>query len=281
MDFGILVMPTDEGPDPLELAARAEDLGLESIFLPDHTHVPASRRTPFPNPPYGELPREYHRFRDPLVTLAGMAAVTSTIRLGTCVCLVVERDPILMAKEVATLDLMSGGRVLLGVGAGWNREEMENHGTDPRTRMALLGERVRAMKEIWTHEQAEFHGRFVDFDPIYSWPKPVQTPWPPVIVGGNGPTVLDRVVEYGDGWFPGHQRDLTALGDRIAELRVRAADAGRPPIPVTIALARLEHLDRYAEIGAARCVFAVPHDTRDAAIKVMNEVAAEARRFNG
>lgn len=278
MDFGVCFMPTDEGPDPLEVAVRAEDLGFESVFLPDHTHVPASRLSPFPHPPYGELPREYYRFRDPFVTLAGIAAVTSRIKLGTSVALVVERDPIVLAKQVATLDLMSDGRVLLGVGAGWNREEMANHGTDPRTRMALLGERVRAMQEIWSNDKAEFHGQFVDFDPIYSWPKPVQRPWPPVIVGGNGPTVLDRVLAYGDGWFPGHQRDLTALGERITELQDRAAGAGRLSVPVTIALARIEHLARYAEIGASRCTFALPLGPVELVVSAMKSLAAETVR---
>jgi probable F420-dependent oxidoreductase len=273
MQFGIATLMPDDGIDPLELARAAEHHGFESLFCPDHTHVPASRETPWPHPPYGELPREYYRIRDPFVTLASVAAVTSTLKLGTSVCLVVERDPIVLAKQVATLDLVSKGRVLLGVGAGWNREEMSNHGTDPRTRMALLGERVEAMKAIWTQEQAEYHGRFVDFDPIFSWPKPVQSPHPPVIVGGNGPTVLDRILAFGDGWIPGHQRDLGGLDARIEELEDRAAAAGRGPIPITLFYARLDSLERYAEIGVSRCVFVLSPGPADVVLAELSELA--------
>jgi probable F420-dependent oxidoreductase len=257
VDFGIGTITSDDGTDPLELARAAEHHGFESLFVPDHTHVPASRETPFPQPPW-EMPREYYRTRDPFITLASVAAVTTTLKLGTSVCLVVERDPILLAKEVATLDLVSNGRVLLGVGAGWNREEMRNHGTDPRTRMTLLRERVEAMKAIWTQEQAEYHGKFVDFDPIFSWPKPVQEPHPPVIVGGNGATVIDRIVGFGDGWIPGHQRDLGALGARIDELQERATAAGRGRIPISLIFARLDALERYAELRIDRCIFMLP-----------------------
>jgi probable F420-dependent oxidoreductase len=273
MQFGIATLMTDDGIDPLELARSAEHHGFESLFCPDHTHVPAKRETPWPHPPYGDLPREYYRIRDPFVTLASIASVTTTLRLGTSVCLVVEREPIVLAKQVATLDLISQGRVLLGVGAGWNREEMRNHGTDPRTRMGLLHERVEAMKAIWTQEQAEYHGRFVDFDPIFSWPKPVQRPHPPVIVGGNGPTVIDRILAFGDGWIPGHQRDLAALGARIDELQGRAAAAGRDPIPVTLFYARPELLDRYQEIGVARCVFVLSAGPTEAVLAELDELA--------
>jgi probable F420-dependent oxidoreductase len=255
MKLGLGLVQTDEGPDPLELARAAEAHGFESIFLADHTHIPVKRESPYPMPPYGELPRQYYRVRDPLLTLAGMAAVTTTLRLGTGVCLVVERDPIVLAKQVATLDLMSNGRVVLGVGAGWNREEMANHGTDPRTRMTLMRERVEAMKTIWTTEQAEYHGRFVDFEPIFSWPKPVQSPHPPVLVGGGGESVLDRVLAFGDGWMPGHQRDLGALSARIDELQERAVAAARGPLPVTIMVARTSSLQKYAEMGVDRATF--------------------------
>jgi probable F420-dependent oxidoreductase len=254
MDFGVLAWPTDESPDPVELARTAESEGLATFYLPDHTHVPASRLSPFPNPPYGELPREYYRFRDPFITLAGIATRTSRIRLGTSVCLVVARDPIVLAKQVASLDLMSGGRVVLGVGAGWNREEMANHGTDPRTRMKLLTERVEAMQLIWTDDVASYHGDLVRFDDMYAWPKPVQRPLP-VLVGGNGPTVLDRVLRVGTGWFPGHQRDLAALGDRITELRERAAAAGAPRPRVVVVYAREAFLDAYHQMSVDECVF--------------------------
>jgi probable F420-dependent oxidoreductase len=260
---GVATLMPDDGIDPLVLARAAEEHGFESLFCPDHTHIPASRESPFPHPPYGDLPREYYRTRDPFITLAGIAAVTTRLKLGTSVCLVVEREPIVLAKQVATLDLMSKGRVLFGVGAGWNREEMRNLGTDPRTRMALLRERVEAMKAIWTSEQATYHGRFVDFDAIYSWPKPVQRPHPPVIVGGNGPTVIDRILAFGDGWMPGHQRDLAALGARIDELHERAAAAGREPIEITLFYARPSYLETYAEIGVDRCVFVLPSGPED------------------
>ncbi|HET6509958.1 MAG TPA: LLM class F420-dependent oxidoreductase [Baekduia sp.] len=257
LKLGIGIVATDDGVDPVRLAQEAEQLGFESLFLADHTHIPVARATPYPMPPYGDLPREYYRTCDPFVTLAAAATATSVLRLGTGVSLPVERDPILMAKQVATLDHLSGGRVVLGVGAGWNREEMRNHGTDPRTRMALLGERVEAMKAIWTQERAEYHGRFVDFDPIYSWPKPAQAPHPPVLVGGGGPTVLDRVLAFGDGWMPGHQRDLGALGARIDELNARVDAGDGRPRPVSIMLARVEALERYAAMGADRAVFLV------------------------
>lgn len=277
MDLGLLLMPTDEGPNPLELATYAEEQGIESVFLPDHTHVPVSRETPYPSPPYGDLPREYYRFRDPFVTLAGIAAVTERLLLGTSVSLVVARDPIVMAKQVATLDHMSGGRVVLGVGAGWNREEMRNHGTDPRKRMALMRDRVLAMRRIWEDEQAEYHGEFVDFDPVFAWPKPVGRPLP-VLVGGNGPTVLDRVLEYGDGWIPGAQKDLDALERRITELRRRASDLGRPRPTVTLVYTRVERLERYAAMGVDRCVMDVdPQAPLGAAKERIQEVAEAAR----
>jgi probable F420-dependent oxidoreductase len=279
--IGVFIYNTDDGADPLEVARSAEALGFESIFCPDHSHVPASRLSPYPDPPYGELPREYYRMRDPFVTLSGIATVTTKLKLGTGICLVVERDPISLAKTVASLDLMSGGRVLLGVGAGWNREEMENHGTNPKTRMALLKERVQAMKTIWTNEQAEFHGRFVNFDQIFAWPKPVQKPHPPVIVGGMGPSVLRRVVEFGDGWFPGHQKDLDALHGRIRELQTLGAAAGRGPIPVTIISGKPQFARRYAEMGIERCVCGLPSGPLDATLEALHKLAKDLAIFLG
>ncbi len=279
MKFGLLLMPTDEGPNPVELSRRAEDWGLDSVFLPDHTHVPASRLSPFPHPPYGELPREYYRFHDPFTTLAAISSATSRLNLGTSVSVIVERDPILTAKVVATLDHLSGGRVLLGVGVGWNREEMMNHGTDPRTRTRLLGERVKAMRRIWEDDLAEFHGEFVDFDPIYSWPKPAQRPLP-VLIGGNGPTVLDRVLDYGDGWIPGVQKDMPALAERIRELRTRAADLGKPRPYVTLVYGRIERFEQYAEMDVDHIVVGVnPQAPNEAALDKIHRVAEAARAF--
>lgn len=275
MKYAIGMIATDEGADPRDIAQEIEELGFEAFFLGDHTHIPVSRQTPFPMPPYGDLPREYYRSRDPFVTLAAISSVTSTLKLGTGVSLVVERDPILMAKQVATLDQLCGGRLLLGVGAGWNLEEMRNHGTNPDTRMALLGERIDAMKQIWTQDKAEFHGKFVDFDPIFSWPKPVQRPHPPIIIGGGGTRVLNRVVAYGDEWMPGHQRDLEALATRISDLQRLAAASGRSPIPVTVFLAQPEYVKTYVEMGISRCVFLVHGGPGKEAIQQAHEIASE------
>ena len=209
MDVGLTMFPTDEAIDPMSLGRAAEAAGFESLFFPEHTHIPASRESPWPGG--GELPREYSRTYDPFVALAAIAASTERIRLGTGICLVVERDPITLAKEVASLDRLSGGRFEFGIGAGWNREEMANHGTDPRNRMALLRERVLAMRALWTQDEPSFHGEHVAFDPVWAWPKPLQEPHPPVVVGGNGPRVLDRVLRYGDEWFPNRMKSVESL----------------------------------------------------------------------
>lgn len=182
---------------PAAAAVAVEERGFESLFYPEHTHIPVDSRRADNRPT-----RDYADTYDPFVALAAAAAVTTTLRLGTAVCLVAQRDPITTAKMVASLDQLSAGRFLFGVGAGWNRTEMINHGTDPRTRMSLFAERVQAMRAIWTDDEAEYHGEFVDFAPIWSWPKPVQRPHPPILVGGNGPRTEDRVLDFGDGWFP-------------------------------------------------------------------------------
>jgi probable F420-dependent oxidoreductase len=231
MKFGVSTFITDEGLPPTALAQALEQRGFDSLFVAEHTHIPVNG----PAPPEGDLPvHDYYRSIDPFVALSAAAAVTERLLLGTGIALIVQRDPITLAKEAASLDYLSGGRFQLGVGAGWLREEMLNHGTDPRTRLALMRERVLAIKEIWTSEQAEFHGDFVDFDPIFSRPKPVQRPHLPILIGGNGPTVLDRVLEYGDGWAPnlvGRPEDLVA---QVADLQRRAAERGRAPVPVTL-----------------------------------------------
>jgi probable F420-dependent oxidoreductase len=258
MKLGAAVFPTDETLLPGEVARLVEERGFESLWFPEHTHIPASRETPYPAG--GDLPSMYWRTLDPFVALTAAAAATTELRLGTGICLVVERDPIITAKEVASLDLLSGGRVEFGVGAGWNREEMRNHGTDPRTRMALMAERIEAIKEIWTQDEASYHGDHVSFDRIWSWPKPVQSPHPRVWVGGNGPTVEDRVLRFGDGWMPNVIDDDELLG-RIAALRSRA---GRD-VPVTINASprRPERLARYAEAGVERALFYLPSAGRD------------------
>jgi probable F420-dependent oxidoreductase len=271
MDVGIAMFVTDRTVAPDELARLVEEHGFESLFVPDHTHIPVSRRTPFGGG--GELPGYYTRILDPFVALTAAAAATDRLRVGTGVLLVPEHDPIVTAKAVATLDLLSGGRVMFGVGAGWNVEEMENHGTDPATRFRLMRERVEAMKAIWTQDEASYQGRLVGFDPIWSWPKPVQTPHPPVLVGGSGPHVLDRVLAYGDGWAPTMRR-LNGFPERLAELERRAAEAGRDPIPVTgFGIPHTsEAIAQVAELGLARAVFWVGPGGRD-------EVAAEIEQI--
>jgi probable F420-dependent oxidoreductase len=257
MDLGLAHFATDYGMQPAELARRAEELGFESLFFPEHTHIPVSRDTDYPGG--GQLPREYSHILDPFVGLAAAAAATTRLKVGTGVCLIIERDPIVTAKEVATLDLISEGRFLFGVGAGWNVEEMQNHGTDPDTRFRRMRESVEAMKAIWTEDEAEYHGRIIDFDPIWSWPKPVQKPHPPVLVGGLGEKVYDRVVAYGDEWIPNRVKSPQDLGERIAELQRRAEAAGRERIPVTVfgAKAEIRLLERLKEAGVTRSLFYV------------------------
>ncbi|MGX7825820.1 LLM class F420-dependent oxidoreductase [Actinokineospora sp. 24-640] len=258
MKLGLCYFPTDYGMGPGDVAEAAEERGFESLFFCEHTHIPVSRRTPFPRG--GDLPEMYRRSHDLFVALTAAAMATSTLRVGSGVCLLVQRDPITTAKAVASLDRLSGGRLDFGVGAGWNREEMANHGTDPTTRMRLLGERVRAMRQIWAHDEAEFHGEFVDFDPIWSWPKPTRPAGPPVLVGGMGPTVESRVLAWGDGWLAQSvdRPTLPAFTTRVADLQRRAADAGRPPVPVTLFAANPELVPQYAEAGVDRCLFLLP-----------------------
>jgi probable F420-dependent oxidoreductase len=258
MDVGLAHFLTDYGMEPAELGRTVEERGFESLMLPEHTHIPVSRDTPYPGG--GELPREYSHTHDPFAALAAIAAVTERIRIGTGVCLIIQRDPIVTAKEVATVDQISGGRFLFGIGAGWNREEMENHGTDYRTRFTRMRESVEAMKAIWTEDEAEYHGKIVDFDPIWCWPKPAQKPHPPVLVGGLGEKVLDRVVAYGDEWIPNRVKSPEELGERIADLQRRAEDAGRGPIPVTVFGAKPEArlLERLRDAGVTRSLFYLP-----------------------
>jgi probable F420-dependent oxidoreductase len=226
MEFGIGYFPTHDAVGPGAVARLVEEHGHESLFFAEHTHIPASRQTPTPGG--GELPRKYSHTYDLFVALTAAAAATSRLRVGSGICLVIERDPITTAKEVASVDHLSGGRLEFGVGAGWNREEMSNHGTDPRTRMRLMRERIDAMKAIWTQDEASYHGELVSFDRIWSWPKPAQRPHPPVLVGGNGPTVLDRVLAFGDAWLPNYVRGADEIVPRAEELRSRAERAAGP-----------------------------------------------------
>jgi len=258
MQFGVTMFPTDFSIGVVELARALEERGFESMWVPEHTHIPASRESPWPGG--AELPPEYSHSLDPFVALTAAAAVTTRLRVGTGVCLVIERDPITLAKEVASLDYVSGGRFLFGIGGGWNREEMRDHGTDPSRRWRVLRERIAAMKQIWMEDEASFHGEFVDFDRIWSWPKPVQKPHPPVMMGGDGPHTFQRVVAYADEWMPIVARGAMVIADRMAELNRMAVEKGRGPIPVTAwgVRSRPEEIEQYEKAGIRRCIFALP-----------------------
>ncbi len=274
MLFGLTIFPTESSIRPADLAAAAEDRGFESLWVAEHSHIPVSRRSPWPGG--GELPKRYYEVMDPFVALATAAAVTSRLRLGTGICLVVQRDPIQLAKEVASLDQLSGGRFLFGVGGGWNAEEMADHGTAFATRFRLMRERIAAMREIWTAEQAEFHGEFVDFGPMFAWPKPAQKPHPPIIVGGGFPHAARRAIEYGDGWIPLGSRNLDVAA-LLPEFRRMAAEAGRNPNGLEVTVYGVapdpESIRRYAEAGVARVVLGLPSASRDEVMPILDRYA--------
>ncbi|MFD9895083.1 LLM class F420-dependent oxidoreductase [Amycolatopsis sp. NPDC059027] len=253
MDFGIATSVTDEGIRPHVLGAAIEERGFHSLFLPEHSHIPVSRETPYPG---GELPRGAARNLDPFVALTAVASATSKLRLGTAVALMIQRDVFYTAKEIASLDLLSNGRVVFGVGAGWNIEEMRNHGVDPRTRGALLTEQLRALKEIWTKDEAEFHGEHIDFDPIFSWPKPVRKPHPPIYVAGQGPAGLKRLAEHADGWLP---HFVTPL-DELRRVRSWLADQGRADVRISVfgAPGDPELVRGFADAGVDEVSFLMP-----------------------
>jgi probable F420-dependent oxidoreductase len=256
----------------------AEERGFECLLFPEHTHIPASRETAAPRG--GELPSHYSRTYDPFVALTAAAGATERLLIGTGVCLVIERDPIITAKEVASIDVLSGGRFLFGVGAGWNVEEMRHHGTEASRRFGVMRERIEAMKAIWTQDEASYSGRYVGFERIWCWPKPTQKPHPPVLVGGNGARVLDRVLAYGDEWMPNRARD-DELAARIAELGARAAEAGRDPIPVTVVGSEPDpaRLERLAQAGAHRVVFWLPPESAEAVEEGFDRYGAAMEQF--
>jgi probable F420-dependent oxidoreductase len=274
MHYSLVMFPTDYSIHPAELARAAEEHGFESLFFPEHTHIPASRRTPYPGG--GELPKEYSHSQDPFVALAMAAAVTTKLRVATGICLVVERDPIILAKEVASLDHLSGGRVLFGIGGGWNVEEMENHGTNFKTRWKLLRERVEAMKAIWKNDEASYRGELVGFDPIWSFPKPAQRPHPPILLGGHGEVALKRVVAYCDGWLP---ISLMAgdLAQGIADLHRLAEAAKRDPKSISISVFWAPPdrgaIDAYAKLGVERVIFALPSESRETVLPMIDGYA--------
>ena len=275
MDFGVAMFPTEYAIAPDELGRALEERGFESLWVPEHTHIPASRRSPWPGG--GDLPREYWSTYDPFIALGAAAAATRRLKVATGICLVIERDPITTAKEVATLDRLSGGRFLFGIGGGWNAEEMENHGTSFKTRWRLLRERVLAMKEIWTKEEAEFHGEFVNFDRIWSLPKPLQKPHPPVLMGGDGPTTFDRVVELADGWMPIVRPGRKPV-ERIPELRARLERAGRDPRSVPVSMfftpPKKSAVDAFQAAGVSRVVFGLPSEPRDKVLPLLDSYVA-------
>ena len=282
MDFGAMMFCTDLSIRPDDLAKLLEDRGFESMWVPEHSHIPADRRSPWPGG--AELPQEYWHTYDPFVALTAAAAATTTLKVGTGICLVIERDPIMMAKEVASVDRLSNGRFIFGIGGGWNREEMANHGTRSRSRWRLLRERILAMKEIWTREEAEFHGEFVNFDKMWAYPKPVQRPHPPILMGGDGPTTFDRVVEYCDGWMPISGRPQSggpSLQEKIAMLRRQAEEAGRDPASINITTFRgpdgsqpePDAIRRLEEAGVDRVIFGLPSAERDTVLPIIDQCA--------
>ena len=274
MEIGVLIFATDYCIRMDELARALEERGFESLFLPEHTHIPASRRTPRPGG--GELPKEYWHTHDPFVALSFAAAVTSKLKLGTGICLLPQRDPIVTAKSVASLDMLSGGRFIFGMGGGWNVEEMENHGARYETRFKLLRERVLAMKAIWTEDEAAFNGDMVDFDPLWSYPKPVQKPHPPVILGGETDYTLARVIEFCDGWLPRASPCFDPV-EGMARLRRAAEAAGRDMSTLTMTVfrapAEAATLEAYAEAGVSRALLMLPPADRDTVLGLLDGYA--------
>ncbi len=279
MDIGIFTGFTDEQIRPTMLARAIEDRGFESLFVAEHTHIPVRRETRYPDG--DEVPRDYYRNLDPFVNLTAAATATTRLRLGTAIALVAQRDPILLAKEAASLDLVSDGRFELGAGAGWLREEMRNHGTDPATRVALMRERLAAVKTLWTKEQAEFHGRFVDFDPVFQWPKPVQQPHPPVWIGGWGPTTFHRIVAEGDGWLtPAIPVDAMARGvEELADAADRS-EAATPPITAILLDPDEAAIEKVAALGVRRVLFGLlPVTDTDTALRTLDRLGILAQHM--
>ena len=274
MHVGVFYFPVHYGIEPAELARTLEERGFESLFFCEHTHIPVSRKTPFPAG--GELPKRYIHTHDPFVGLAFAAAATKRIKLGTGICLVPQRDPIVTAKAIASLDRLSGGRFVFGIGGGWNREEMENHGAQYDTRFKLLRERVLAMKALWTEDEAEFHGQFVNFDKVWSWPKPAQRPHPPILHGGETDHTLKRVVEFCDGWFPRPIAGFTPKG-AVERLRKAAEAVKRDPKTLSITVFRAPPdkaaLDEYRAAGIQRVLFDVPDLSRDEILRTIDKYA--------
>ncbi|ALG13260.1 LLM class F420-dependent oxidoreductase [Kibdelosporangium phytohabitans] len=270
MKFGIATFVTDDAIGPADLGRAIEERGFDSLMVAEHTHIPASRETPYPGG--GELPSVYYKTLDPFVTHGAAAAVTEKILLFTGIALLIQRDPITTAKEAASVDLVSGGRFVLGVGAGWNLEEMRNHGTDPSTRGALLDERIEAIKALWTREPAEYHGEFVDFGPVHSRPKPVSKPHPPIYIGGNSAATVRRVAQHDAGWIA-NPLPVEQLATRVAQMRDRAVRD--VPVSVYGAPIDIDVWRAYAGVGVERVGLFLPSKPRDETLKLLDEFAAK------
>ena len=276
MKIGISTFVNDDTIDTVSLARAIEERGFESLIIAEHTHIPASRESAYPSG--GDLPPYYYRTLDPFVTLAAAAAVTSKIELFTGIALLIQRDPIITAKEAASIDLISGGRFVFGVGAGWNIEELRDHGTDPKTRGALLDERIEAIKALWTAEPAEYHGKFVDFPPAYSRPKPVRQPHPPIFIGGNSDATVKRVVRHDAGWIS-NPLPVEQLSQRINQLR----DAAGHDVPLAM-FGMPNDLDywRAAEdLGFGRVGLLLPTRPLDESLRLLDEYATQVNRYRG
>lgn len=275
MRIGVLIFPTDQTPDPVTIARAVEERGFESLWFPEHTHIPTSRETPFPGGI--PLPEHYRRTYDPFVAFGAAAAVTTTLKLGTGICLVAQRDPIVLAKEVASVDRISNGRFLFGVGVGWNVDEMRHHGVDPTRRRAIAREKVLAMKGLWSEDASGFQGEHVSFSESWSWPKPLQRGGPPVIMGGaGGPVTFRHVAEWCDGWMPIHgRRDIF---DKLPELATAVAAAGRPEGSIELGVfgcpAKPEVIESYQEHGFARVVLGLPQAGEDEVLATLDRYAA-------
>ena len=283
MQFGASMFFTDYAMSAPALAVALEQRGFDIVWAPEHSHIPLSRKTPFIMG--GDLPKRYYDVMDPFVTLTAAAMATRSLKLGTGVCLIAQRDPIQTAKLVASIDQVSGGRFVFGIGNGWNQDEMENHGTDFRTRHKRARENVEAMKAIWTQAKAEYHGEFVNFDPMMTWPKPVQKPHPPIIVGGAFPYSARRAIRYGDGWMP--QVTTYAkepLSDLIPRFRQMAAEAGRDPASLSISIGGqgpdLDLVRRYRDLGVDRVSCSLMSEKAEAILPVLDTWAEIIRRVN-
>ena len=284
MKFGGAMFFTDYSMTAMELARALEERGFESVWAPEHSHIPLTRKTPFPGG--GDLPKQYYDAMDPFVVLAAASQVTRTIKLGTGVLLVQQRDAIQTAKLVASIDQVSQGRFLFGVGGGWNQDEMENHGTNFATRHKLARERIEAMKAIWTQPTAEYHGEFVNFDPMQTWPKPVQTPHPPILVGGAFPYSARRAIRYGDGWMPQvTQSAATPLTELIPRFRQMAAEAGRDPATLQINIGGqsgdIDLIKRYRDLNVERVSTSLPSEKAETILPVLDRWAEIIRLVNG